>query len=37
MAAGQLFGSAPHARRRARQVVAHGAAASARRVVAART
>jgi hypothetical protein len=35
MAAGQLFSSAPHTRRRARQVAAHGAATLAGRVVAA--
>jgi hypothetical protein len=36
MAAGQLFGSAPRARRRARQAAAHGVATLARRVVVAR-
>jgi hypothetical protein len=36
MAAGQLFGSAPHAWRRARQAVAHGATTLAGRVAAAR-
>jgi hypothetical protein len=36
MAAGQLFSSAPHARRRARQAAAHGATTPAGRVAAAR-
>jgi hypothetical protein len=35
MVAGQLFGSAPRAWRRARQAAAHGAATPAGRVVAA--